>query len=148
MARIERFMFKALFITTAMGILAVSVTFANQNRRIVIPADRTAANNGQQMYTSYCAPCHGVDGKGHGAAATAMRSQPPDLTLLMRKNHGRYPETHVVSILEFGTEVPAHGSATMPVWGPILGNMNRSNLQDKQLRISNLTRYLERLQER
>ena len=31
----------------------------------------------------------------------------------------------------------------MPVWGPILGKMNRSNFQDKQLRISNLARYLE-----
>ena len=45
-------------------------------------------------------------------------------------------------------EVPAHGSATMPVWGPILGNMNRTNIQDKQLRISNLTRYLETIQAR
>ena len=34
----------------------------------------------------------------------------------------------------------------MPVWGPILGNMNRTNLQDKQLRISNLSRYLESIQ--
>ena len=148
MSRIERFMFKGFLVTAAMGMLAVSMTLADQSRKIVIPAERTAANNGQQMYTSYCAPCHGVDGKGHGAAATAMRSQPPDLTLLMRKNHGRYPETHVASILEFGTEVPAHGSATMPVWGPILGNMNRSNLQEKQLRISNLARYLEGIQER
>ena len=141
-------MFKGILVTTTMGILAVSMTLAGQTRKIVIPADRTAANNGQQMYTSYCAPCHGVDGKGHGAAATGLRSQPSDLTLLLRKNHERYPETHVVSILEFGTEVPAHGSSMMPVWGPILGNMNRSNFQERQLRISNLTRYLERLQER
>jgi len=36
----------------------------------------------------------------------------------------------------------------MPVWGPILGNMNRANLQGKRLRISNLACYLESLQER
>jgi hypothetical protein len=34
----------------------------------------------------------------------------------------------------------------MPVWGPILGGMNQSNPQEKLLRISNLTRYLETLQ--
>jgi hypothetical protein len=34
----------------------------------------------------------------------------------------------------------------MPVWGPILGKMNQSNPQDKLLRVSNLSRYLETLQ--
>jgi mono/diheme cytochrome c family protein len=141
-------MLKSISITALAGILGASLTLADQTSRIVIPASRTAANNGRQMYTSYCAPCHGADGRGSGPAASAMRPQPTDLTLLMRKNHGKYPDTHVVSILQFGTEVSSHGSATMPVWGPILGNMNRSNLQDKQLRISNLARYLETIQER
>jgi hypothetical protein len=34
----------------------------------------------------------------------------------------------------------------MPVWGPILAKMNVSNPQDKLLRVSNLSRYLETLQ--
>ena len=141
-------MLKSISITALAGILAASLTFANQTSKVVIPASRTAANNGQQMYTSYCAPCHGADGRGNGPATSAMKSHPSDLTLLTRKNHGKYPDTHVVSILQFGTEISSHGSATMPVWGPILGNMNRSNLQDKQLRISNLARYLETIQQR
>jgi len=141
-------MLKSISITALAGILAASLTFADQTSKVVIPTSRTAANNGQQMYTSYCAPCHGADGRGSGPAASAMKSHPSDLTLLTRKNHGKYPDTHVVSILQFGTEVSSHGSATMPVWGPILGNMNRSNLQDKQLRISNLARYLETIQQR
>jgi len=141
-------MFKGLVVTVTVGILAAGMTLADQSGKIVIPAGRTAANDGQQMFASYCAPCHGTDGKGLGPAANSMKPRPSDLTLLSRKNHGKYPDTHVVSVLQFGTEVSAHGSATMPVWGPILGNMNRSNLQDKQLRISNLARYLERIQER
>lgn len=32
--------------------------------------------------------------------------------------------------------------------GPILGNMNRTNDQEKLLRISNLSRYLETIQAR
>jgi len=32
------------------------------------------------------------------------------------------------------------------VWGPILGKMNVSNPQDRLLRISNLSRYLETIQ--
>ncbi|MBS1803607.1 MAG: c-type cytochrome [Acidobacteria bacterium] len=139
-------MIRNLLITAAAGLAVAGVGFANQSR-IVIPATRTASNNGQQMFTSYCAPCHGVDGKGRGPAGNAMSPKPTDLTQLMRKNHGKYPDTHVVSILEFGTERSAHGSAKMPVWGPILGTMNRANLQDKQLRISNLARYLETIQQ-
>ena len=140
-------MIRNFLITASVGLAVAGIGFANQSNKTVIPATRTASNNGQQMFTSYCAPCHGVDGKGRGPAGSAMNPKPTDLTQLTRKNHGKYPDTHVVSILEFGTEVSAHGSAKMPVWGPILGTMNRANLQDKQLRISNLARYLETIQQ-
>lgn len=141
-------MLKSLLATVTIGILAVTVTLADQSKNVVIPAQPTAANNGHQMYTSYCAPCHGQDGKGNGPVAAAMKSQPTDLTQLMRNNHGKYPDTHVVAVLDFGSELSAHGSANMPVWGPIFGNMNRTHPQEKQLRISNLAHYLESIQER
>jgi hypothetical protein len=69
-----------------------------------------------------------------------------DLTGLAKANHGKFPDTHILAILQFGVEVPAHGSAEMPVWGPILGKMNHVNSQDKDLRMSNLSRYLENIQ--
>jgi mono/diheme cytochrome c family protein len=141
-------MIKSFLVTATVGVLAASITLADQTKKVVIPASPTAANNGQQMYTNYCAPCHGSDGKGHGPVAAAMKTQPTDLTQLMRNNHGKYPDTHVVSVLDFGSEQSAHGSAAMPVWGPIFGTMNRTHLQEKQLRISNLARYLETIQER
>ena len=100
------------------------------------------------MYTNYCAPCHGTDGKGHGPVAVSLKNQPTDLTEIQKNNHGKFPDAHVAAILQFGAEVPAHGTSVMPVWGPILGNMNRTNVQDKQLRISNLTHYLESIQAR
>ncbi|HXS76663.1 MAG TPA: c-type cytochrome [Terracidiphilus sp.] len=133
--------------TLTAALLAVSFGFADQIHKIIIPVDKTAPNHGAEMFKSYCAPCHGADGRGAGPAASALKARPTDLTALMRSNHGKFPETHIVTVLQFGIEEPAHGSATMPVWGPILGNMNRTNLQDKQLRISNLTRYLETIQE-
>ena len=141
-------MLRSLLITTTAAMLAVSVGFANQTQKIVIPVNRTAPNNGKQMYTSYCAPCHGADGKGAGPAAAALRAHPTDLTSLTRNNQGKFPDTHVLTVLQFGAEDRAHAAAGMPVWGPILGNMNRTNIQDKHLRISNLTRYLESIQER
>jgi mono/diheme cytochrome c family protein len=142
-------MLKSLLVAAVAAVLAASLSFADQSQsKVVIPVNKTAANDGKQMYTNYCSPCHGVDGRGKGPAAPALKAQPTDLTELQKNNHGKFPETHVMAILEFGTDVPAHGSATMPVWGPILGNMNRTNVQDKQLRISNLSRYLESIQGR
>ncbi len=116
--------------------------YADQsNAKVIIPVNKTSPTSGKQMFTNYCAPCHGVDGRGHGPAADALKIQPTDLTGMCKKNHGRFPDTHIVTVLQFGAEVPAHGSAEMPVWGPILGKMNLTNTQDKLLRISNLSRY-------
>lgn len=139
---------KGFLVIATAALVAVSLGFADQPGKMVIPVNRTAANDGKQMYTSYCAPCHGTDGRGGGPAASALKTQPTDLTTLMKNHNGKFPETHVIAVIEFGSDVPAHGSAVMPVWGPILGTMNRANPQDKQLRISNLTRYLETIQER
>ena len=141
-------MLKSISVTAIAALLAVSLSFADQSQKIVIPVNKTAANDGKQMYANYCAPCHGMDGKGGGPTASALKTQPTDLTVLRKNHNGKFPDSHVVTILQFGVEEPAHGSATMPVWGPILGTMNRSNLQEKHLRISNLTRYLESIQER
>ncbi len=142
-------MLKSLLVTATAAVLAVSLSFADQSQsKVVIPVNKTAPTDGKQMYTSYCAPCHGVDGRGNGPAASSLKAQPTDLTELQKNNHGKFPDTHVIAILQFGADVPAHGSSAMPVWGPILGNMNHLNVQDKQLRISNLSRYLESIQAR
>ena len=140
-------MLKRLLLTATALILAVAMGYADQaKKKVVITVDRTNPTSGKQMYTSYCAPCHGVDGRGNGPAASALKNQPMDLTGLAKSNHGKFPDTHIVSVLKFGSETPAHGSAQMPVWGPILGRMNQSNFQEKELRVSNLSRYLKTIQ--
>jgi mono/diheme cytochrome c family protein len=142
-------MLKPLLLTALAAAFAMGVGYADQSSaKVIIPVPRTSPTSGKQMFSSYCAPCHGVDGRGHGPAATALKAQPADLTGLNKKYHGRFPDTHIVTVLEFGSDIPAHGSAEMPVWGPILGKMNVANSQDKQLRISNLSRYIESIQER
>jgi mono/diheme cytochrome c family protein len=142
-------MLKRLLLTTLAVAVAVGIGYADQSRtKVIIPVNKTSPTNGKQMYTSYCAPCHGVDAKGNGPAAAALKTQPTDLTGLSRNNHGRFPDTHIVAIMQFGSNVQAHGSAEMPVWGPILGKMDMTNNQARQLRISNLSRYLQSVQTR
>ncbi len=140
-------MLKRLLLTIIGATLVLGITYAQQSTsKVVIPVKRTSPTDGKQMYNGYCAPCHGLDGKGNGPAATALKAPPTDLTALSKNNHGKYPDAHIVSVLRFGSELTAHGSADMPVWGPILGRMNQVNSQDKQLRISNLSRYIESMQ--
>jgi hypothetical protein len=87
-----------------------------------------------------------VNGKGDGPAAAALKMPPTDLTVLSKNNNGKFPDAHIVAVLQYGAEIPSHGSAEMPVWGPILGKMDKANPELKQIRISNLSRYLETLQ--
>jgi mono/diheme cytochrome c family protein len=110
------------------------------------PANKTPFTSGVAMYANYCSPCHGVDGKGHGPIPTERKTPPIDLTVLSKNNHGKFPEAHVIKVLQFGSDVPSHTSVEMPVWGPILGKINRHDPKDRMVRISNLSRYLETIQ--
>jgi mono/diheme cytochrome c family protein len=113
-----------------------------------VPIKPTSASSGEEMYKEYCAACHGLDGKGNGPAASALKTPPPDLSLLAKNNEGKYPATHVVAVLTFGSSAPAHGSAEMPVWGRLLSSLHthRSTPAIVQLRIKNLSDYIESLQ--
>jgi mono/diheme cytochrome c family protein len=141
-------MLKRFLLVAAAAMIALTLGYADQSNKVTISVGKTDPTNGKQMYTSYCAPCHGVDGRGNGPVARSLKEQPTDLTGLAKANHGKYPESHVVSVVRFGTDVQAHGSAEMPVWGPILGTMSKVNPQEKELRTTNLSRYLETLQVR
>jgi mono/diheme cytochrome c family protein len=143
----RRLILIALFLMSLSVTFGLAMGYAEQtNSKILIPVNRTDASSGKQMYASYCAPCHGTDGRGHGPAAPALKMQPVDLTGLAKANNGRFPDAHVVAVLQFGADMPAHGSAIMPVWGPILGKMNQSNAQERSLRVANLSAYLRSIQ--
>ena len=109
----------------------------------------TSPASGGEMYLSYCAVCHGKDGKGNGPAAPALKAPAPDLTLLAKNNNGKFPADRVSHVLRFGIETPAHGTKDMPIWGPLLGSLQGQTGSNEgliQLRIANLTKYIESLQ--
>src|SRR5215472_3720127 len=140
-------MLKTLFLATIAAALVLTMSYADQpNGKLIIPASKTDPTNGKQMFTSYCAPCHGADGRGNGPVAPALKTQPTDLTGLAKANHGKYPDSHIASVLRFGADVRSHGSAEMPVWGSVFTKMSRVNSQETELRTANLSRYLESLQ--
>jgi mono/diheme cytochrome c family protein len=110
-----------------------------------VRAPHTSPASGEQMYVSYCASCHGKDGKGNGPAAPALKVPATDLTSLAKQNKGTFPSAHVSTILTGGA-VAAHGSADMPVWGPIFRSLSTGHQSEVQQRVMNLTKYIESMQ--
>jgi len=139
-------MLKFLITAALMATFAPGSSHAQSNSTVTIPVKKTEATSGRKMFESYCAPCHGADGKGHGPVGSALKTSPVDLTMLSRMHAGEFPEKHVIEVLRFGVDVPSHGSTTMPIWGPLLGSMNNANPTEKQLRINNLVEYLKTIQ--
>jgi mono/diheme cytochrome c family protein len=128
------------------GVVAQDQTQAQPEKVIKhVPAKSTSAASGQQMYRSYCAACHGTDGKGGGPAASALKVPPADLTMLSKSNGGKYPSAKVATAIREGN-VSAHGSKDMPVWGSLFLGMSHGHEGEVQQRIANLNKYVESLQ--
>jgi mono/diheme cytochrome c family protein len=111
-----------------------------------VAAPYTTPSSGKEMFNAYCASCHGKDGKGDGPAAPALKMPTTNLTTLAAKNGGTFPAAHVAAVIQGDAITPAHGSKDMPVWGPIFMSIGGHSRADVQLRIRNLTNYLESLQ--
>lgn len=111
------------------------------------PAPYTSPTKGVEMYAVYCAPCHGVTGKGDGPAAYSLKTPPKDLTKLAANNNGKFPEAAVFNAIRGDTNAPpqAHGSKDMPVWGKVFKSISREDT-DANLRLVNLVMYLKTLQ--
>jgi mono/diheme cytochrome c family protein len=125
--------------------------YAQQKTNIEhVPTPATDPASGVQMYRTYCAVCHGLDGKGNGPAAPALKQAIPDLTLLSKKNHGEYPAFKVSNIIRGDYDAPvivAHGSKDMPMWGAVFENL-KPDESLVTLWIHNLTQYIGSLQEK
>jgi len=89
---------KKLLMTLFLMVCSLAV-IAQQTEIKEVPLQPTSAASGKVMFNSYCAVCHGTDGKGGGPAAAALKVPPADLTLLSQKNGERFPAAHVASVL-------------------------------------------------
>jgi mono/diheme cytochrome c family protein len=110
-----------------------------------VPLNRTSVTSGAEMFSQYCAVCHGVDGKGAGPAAVALKKQPTDLTQLAARNRGVYPELSVLETLS-AKSLPAHGSQEMPMWGDLLKSLGGTERDLVHLRLVNLIAHVKSLQ--
>lgn len=117
-----------------------------------VGASSVAADElGQQEFVTYCAGCHGTEGKGDGPLAGMFAIETPDLTLITERAGGaEFPFSTVLSLID-GRDVRAHGGE-MPIWGERFqyrAPSQRGETADMVARgrILSLVSYLESIQQ-
>jgi mono/diheme cytochrome c family protein len=125
---------------------ALDLRVAGQQTGRTPPSLVIPSMSGGDLFQFYCASCHGRDGKGDGPVASALNRRPPDLTSIARRNSGRFPTDRVERFVTGDREPsPAHGSAEMPVWGPIFRALDPQD-QMNRVRIENVVAFIESIQ--
>jgi mono/diheme cytochrome c family protein len=138
--------FRSVLLLSATIVLSALAALAQTKEIKQVPAPYTTPTSGKEMYLAYCASCHGKEAKGDGPAASALKAPATDLTTLSKRNNGKFPALHVSEVIS-GEHMPTvHGSRDMPVWGNVFLAMHGHDPRWVQLRVSNLTRYIESLQ--
>jgi mono/diheme cytochrome c family protein len=73
---------------------------------------------GREVFSTYCATCHGVGAKGDGPMAKMLTTPPTDLTQLAENNGGQFPTFRVVRQIDGRDPLLAHGGE-MPLFGQL-----------------------------
>jgi mono/diheme cytochrome c family protein len=131
------------------GVVALcgTLVFAQQKPGIkMVPVERTSVVDARGMFISYCAACHGPEGKGNGPAAVALKQAPADLTRISARNGGKFPDTTVYRFIMGLDQVAAHGSRDMPIWGNVFRSLDPTSRTAAEQRGRNLTEYVKSLQ--
>ena len=112
-----------------------------------VPYAAIQSVEGRDNFVAYCAVCHGMDGRGKGVAAPAMKASVPDLTMLAARHNGSLDAAAVEYVIR-GTgkmATPAHGTTEMPIWGRVFAPLP-ADQPVASMRLKNLVRYIESIQ--
>ncbi|MCB0359806.1 MAG: cytochrome c [Bdellovibrionales bacterium] len=95
----------------------------------------TTEKQGQNLFKENCSSCHGLDARGDGPMAGALKTTPADLTKIAERREGNFPAGEIAKIIDGRTLVASHGSREMPVWGHALGEeLGGGELSDELVR--------------
>ena len=113
--------------------------------KVPLDLDHLGMREGSELYQGHCAVCHGAKARGDGPAAPALELVPSDLTHLSAQNGGEFPSLAVMHTIS-GRYQEADYHAEMPAWEKVFVAATGDPL-GARLRVRNLTRYLETVQE-
>ena len=130
-----------------LSLICFAAAFAADEAKLKrVPAKARLSHEGKDVYGDHCAVCHGMDGRGNGPAVAALKASPGDLTLISRRNGGRFPVIRLQRMLSGeGDEIVAHGSREMPMWGQIF-RLTSPHPDAGKAKVYNLVKHLESMQ--
>ena len=141
-------MIRALFALLSVVTLSGTLVVAQQKPRIEKKEiQQTPPADAKEMFSTYCATCHGSSGKGDGPAAAALKKVPADLTKISARNGGKFPAVQVNHYIMGVETMAAHGSRDMPIWGNLFRSLSPADRTVAELRAHNLTEYLRAMQQ-
>jgi mono/diheme cytochrome c family protein len=151
---------RGLFFVFVCVLIAAAPAFAEaQNETGIELTPQGQVTSGARQFRTYCAQCHGLDGKGDGPVAPSLKKQPADLTVLSKNNHGVFPYEHVFNTITGKDVVASHGTREMPIWSQVFalpsstqsalgaGGNVRSHKQ-VDARIKMMVAYIQSIQEK
>jgi mono/diheme cytochrome c family protein len=129
-------------IVAFLGLISSLACFGQEKK---LDITYTTSLSGAELFKSLCATCHGTSAKGDGPAASALKKAPADLTVLRKKNGGKFPTERVRSFIDGTGSTSAHGSREMPTWGKELQAIDASQV-GITYRVTALATYIESIQ--
>jgi mono/diheme cytochrome c family protein len=144
------------FTTFAPAILAgLLVMVSAGTARAQTEAGGQTVESGSDIFSTYCASCHGATAHGNGTVAPFLKIPPADLTQIAKRNKGVFDADKVYRIIDGREVVKPHGKtdkdkSEMPVWGDAFmkSSTTGGDEQAVRARIQALVNYLESLQEK
>ncbi len=113
-------------LTSAVSVLALGfaitiiapIAALAQEPDVYHPASEEHPTSGKQDFDNHCAPCHGLNGKGHGPELKMLPNiHPSNLTLITMKNGGVFPVKKIEDMVDGRKTIPSHKRFDMPFWG-------------------------------
>jgi mono/diheme cytochrome c family protein len=137
---------------TNRALAAILILAAAAATAVAAPAQQTAeavvsGTSGDAVFKTYCGSCHGKSAKGDGPLADALRYRPADLTLLAKRNAGKFDADKVYRMIDGRDLVKSHGGTDMPVWGDAFKRSGEGYSEKAvKVRIQALVDYLKSIQ--
>lgn len=136
----------ALLHTNRAVLGAVACTVALVGCRAPCPRP---APSGAELFATYCAICHGDQGRGDGSISAFLKVPAPDLTLMAARRHGPFPQAEAFRTIDGQVDAEFRRQRHMPIWGYEFFDSEQEDhaAHDAAVdRVMRLVAYLETLQ--
>lgn len=140
---------KSFAVIVGLALASSLVASGRTSSGLVFAQQQHEVFSGSTLFKTYCATCHGDEGKGDGRFAASMRKRPADLTQLTRRNQGTFPAEKIAKTIDGRELGPEHAKGDMPVWGDAFSRTQENNDPESvRLKIDAIVQFVQKIQER